>query len=166
MPLQNQKSSATVSTVPSGASASTRPIGGSGGGKWPGSVNHNRPSGPTARSFGTWNPSAATYVAAPSGATRWIPGTAGRKGGGGSNRPIAPKSMPPFWVTRTPPSAARAAPFAPPPTSARVSTRPVETVTRWSRPSMTLVTTSVSDPHHTGPSPNRIPSHTTSATTA
>src|ERR1700687_4074968 len=63
------------------------------------------------------------------------------------------------------PSAASAAPFAPPPMSANRLTSPVVTATRYNAPSATLVTTSVSSPHQTGPSPNRIPSHTTSLCT-
>src|SRR3954452_13178860 len=66
-----------------------------------------------------------------------------------------------------PPSAASAAPLAPPPTSATISRRPVSGHTRHSAPSETLVHTSVpsADPepggHHTGPSPNSGPEQMT-----
>src|SRR3954466_9821756 len=70
--------------------------------------------------------------------------------------------MPPFWVTSREPSAASAAPLAPPPVSATRDTSPRETSTRRSAPSATLVTTRILSPHQTGPSPNRTPSHTTS----
>ena len=75
-------------------------------------------------------------------------------------------SMPPFWVTTKPPSDASAAPLAPPPVSASCSFRPASGHTRKSAPWDTLVTTNVESGHHTGPSPNPIPSTTTSAFTA
>src|SRR4051794_27452193 len=143
----------------------TRPSDSGGGGWWGGSVKNTRPSAATARSFGARNPSSARYRTLPSSSACCRPGTAGRYSGGSAKRPSFEKSMPPFCVTRIEPSAASAAPLAPPPVSARRSTAPVETRIRWSAPSATLVTTSVSSPHHTGPSPKRMPSQTSSLST-
>src|SRR5437763_17151736 len=103
------------------------------------------PSGPTARSFGAWNPTSAKYDTDPSGATRCIPGVAYRGSGGVDEPQIgnAEKSSPPFWVTRKPPSAHNAAALAPPPTPATSSLVPDETNTRHSPPPHTLFTTHV-----------------------
>ena len=66
--------------------------------------------------------------------------------------------MPPFWVTRIEPSAASAAPFAPPLVTAMRSTVADSGRTRNSAPAATLVATTVPSGHHTGPSANGMPS--------
>ena len=72
--------------------------------------------------------------------------------------------MPPFCVTTNPPSVARCAALAPPPTVATARSCRSRAATRYSAPSATLVKTSeLSSPHHTGPSAKRIPVATTSA---
>ena len=72
--------------------------------------------------------------------------------------------MPPFWVTRIDPSAASAAPFAPPLVVAHSSARLSLAATRGrARPPATLVTTSVPSAHHTGPSENGMPVATTTS---
>ena len=80
------------------------------------------------------------------------------------------KSMPPFCVTRKPPSPASSAAFAPPPTSATRVMRPLARSMRSTAPSATAVHTSDAGRvdvagHQTGPSPNRIPVATTSLST-
>ena len=65
--------------------------------------------------------------------------------------------MPPFCVTRIEPSAASAAPFAPPLVTANCSAVPCSGHTRYSAPPATLVATTVPSGHHTGPSANGIP---------
>src|SRR5438552_7759559 len=80
--------------------------------------------------------------------------------------PVSLRSMPPLLVTRKPPSAVGVAPLAPPSVSANNSRRPASGQIRHRQPPVTLVTTSVwSRSHHTGPSPNSMPSTTTSART-
>src|SRR5436190_9997264 len=101
----------------------------------------------------------------PAGRASWSPGVAGSGSGISGISPAGScvKSMPPFCATRIEPSAASAAPFAPPCVCANISARPSFGHTRYSAPAATLVTTSVPSSHHTGPSENGIPLATTTS---
>ena len=99
----------------------------------------------------------------PSGAASCRPGAVGTNGGKVENTPGSTvKSIPPFWVTRIEPSAASAAPFAPPRVSANRSTIRCSGCTRNNAPAATLVATTVPSGHHTGPSANGMPPPTIS----
>ena len=117
---------ATTSSAPSGA----RPL----SGRRPWWERVGRGVGEVERAVGRHHQvvgglegSAVRYRTVPSGATCWIPDRVGRVTGGSSKSPMAAKSSPPFWVTRTPVRWARVAPLL------RPRCRRSSTSRRWSR---------------------------------